>query len=292
METKESLTSKAKLWTASVWNDALPHWSVRSGQDKSYRWHVIHPAIINILRKIYQGRHLRILDLGCGDGIILDDQKTRELIANDGAYLGVDISKELLEKARESHREKNVSFLQGNILDHDLFQNIIERGNKWDCIVSVFVMQEIPDIESFLENLGKLLDAVNLAVIVIVHPDFAEWLNQTGKMHLAEALSESLEPGNFLWRWAGYYPIVNEPHDTFFLPYFHRNIKDYQSLMKKFGILIEKIVELPDKQNDLPLLLKQGFSPFIQFENNVYWPRICEEPSALAIISRKRSVSG
>ncbi len=287
METKESLISNAGLWATSVWNDALSNWSSRSGQDKSYRWNVIHPAIVKTLRKIYQHRHLRILDLGCGDGVMLDDQTTRELIAKDGAYLGVDISSGLLEKARKCHNEKNISFLQGNLSDHDLVHKIIERGNKWDCIVSIFVIQEIPDIESFLENLGQLLDTVNFAIMIIVHPDFAEWLKQTGKMHLAEDITESCELENFPWRWAGYYPIVNEPHDTFFLPYFHRNIEDYQSLMEKFGIVIEKILELPDKQNDLPLLVKHGFSPFIQFENNIYWPRICEEPSALAIISRK-----
>lgn len=292
METKESLISKAEIWVSSVWTDALPHWSVRSGQDKSYRWHVIHPAIVNILRKIYQNRHLRILDLGCGDGIMLDDQTMRELIANDGAYLGIDISRELLDKARQCHNEKNISFLQGNLSDLDFFQRIIERMDKWDCIVSVFVIQEIPDIESFLENLRQLLETVNVAIIVTVHPDFAEWLKQTGEMQLADDLPEYCELKNFPWRWAGYYPIVNEPHDTFFLPYFHRNIEDYRSLMERFGIAIEKIVELPDKQNELPLLVKQGFSPFYQFEKNIYWPRICEEPSALAIIARKESVSG
>ena len=56
--------------------------------------------------------------------------------------------------------------------------------------------------------------------------------------------------------------------------------------MERFGIIVEKIIELPDK-NDLPLLMKQGFSPFTPFEHNIYWPRICEVPSALFTIARK-----
>ncbi len=292
MKTNKNLISKAEIWAQSLWEKALPYWLSRSGQDKNYRWYVIHPAIVNILHKIYNDRHLRIIDLGCGDGVLLDDQTIFELIANEGAYLGVDISGELLEKTRGYHKEKNANFLQGNLSGHDLVKRIIELGNKWDCIVSVFVIQEIPDIESFLENLGQLLETVDLGLIITVHPDFAEWLKQKGKMNIAEELSESREMKNLSWRWAGYYPIVNEPYDNFFLPYFHRNIEDYRSLMEKYGISIEKILELPDKKNELPFLLKQGISPFSKFEKNIYWPRICEEPSALAIIARRESVSG
>ena len=109
-----------------------------------------------------------LYDLGCGDGIILDDQESRELLAENGDYLGVDVSSELLEKARGRHHEKNVSFLQGNLSDNDLVQKIISRNNMWDCIISVFVIQEIPDIESFVINLKQLLDFVSVAIIVTV----------------------------------------------------------------------------------------------------------------------------
>ena len=253
---------------------------------------MIHPAIIKILRERFPNRDLRILDLGCGDGIILDDQESRELLAENGDYLGVDVSSELLEKARERHHEKNVSFLQGNLSDNDLAQNIISRKNTWDCIISVFVIQEIPDIESFVINLKQLLDYVSLAIIVTVHPDFAEWLRDNGRMKAAENLTNPAGNEHFHWRWAGYYPIVDEPHETFFLPHFHRTIQDYRTLLERFGIAVENIIELPERQNDLPRIAKQRISPFTSFKNNLYWPRISEAPSAIAIIARKESGNG
>ena len=292
MKTDQSTIKKADEWTRAVWQKAIPRWSVRSGQDKSYRCHVAHPAVVDIMSKRRHNRGLRILDLGCGDGIILDDPKFRELIGDDGAYLGVDVSDKLLEIARDRHIDENVSFVRGNLSDPDIARRIIERGIVWDVLLSVYVIQELPDIESFIMNLAKLVQTSAYVIIVTVHPDFAGWLKQTGSLKLEENLTSSDEQETSSWRWAGYYPIVDEPNDTFTLPHFHRTVGDYRSLLGKSGFVVDKVLELPDKQRDLPHLVKQGFSPFSQFENNVYWPRIGEEPSALAIISRKETVSG
>ncbi|MFC1693787.1 class I SAM-dependent methyltransferase [Candidatus Latescibacterota bacterium] len=292
MEKKENFIGKAGVWVDSLWEDALSRWSVRSGQDKNYRWHVVHPAIVSILSTGHRGNDLRILDLGCGDGIILDDLKNRELFSDKGLYLGIDMSQKLIEKARDSHSWGNAVFLQGNLSDSNLAGKIIERGAGWDCVLSVFVIQEIPDCESFIENLSKVVEPDSLVVIITVHPDFAEWLKQNGGMKAAEDITSRSEPENPPWRWAGSYPIVDEPHDVFYLPYFHRTIEDYRSLFARFGMIIDTVLELPDKHNELPFLVEEGISPFTPFENNVYWPYIGEEPSALAIIARKETAFG
>ena len=111
-------------------------------------------------------------------------------------------------------------------------------------------------------------------------------------MAQGQNLTNPAENEHFHWRWAGYYPIVNEPHETFFLPHFHRTIQDYRSLLERFGITVENIIELPEKKNDLPRMVKQRVSPFTKFKNNLYWPRISEAPSAIAIIARKESGNG
>ena len=104
MITRETIINKAEIWVESMWHDAYTRWSERSGQDKSYRWRVIHPVIVNFIKNSYQDRHPHILDLGCGDGVFLDDQTTRELISGDGVYLGIDVSSKLLERARIIHK--------------------------------------------------------------------------------------------------------------------------------------------------------------------------------------------
>ena len=218
-----------------------------------------------------------------------------KMLALAGVTTALDVAGPIdgvLEIARDRHIDENVSFVRGNLSDPDIARRIIERGIVWDVLLSVYVIQELPDIESFIMNLAKLVQTSAYVIIVTVHPDFAGWLKQTGSLKLEENLTSSDEQETSSWRWAGYYPIVDEPNDTFTLPHFHRTVGDYRSLLGKSGFVVDKVLELPDKQRDLPHLVKQGFSPFSQFENNVYWPRIGEEPSALAIISRKETVSG
>ena len=283
---------QAEFWAASLWYKALPRWSGRSGQDKSYRLHVIHPALQALLRETFPERGIRILELGCGDGAFLDDRRGRELIDDGGAYLGIDISAELIENARKLYAGENIDFLHGNLTDPALAARMVNRQEFWDCALSIFALQEIPNLESVMWNLKRILPAGILIIFVTVHPEFAEWLTEEGRMkkaddHIGIHNREGIESGKITWRWAGYYPIVDEPHEPFYLPYFHRSIDDYRSLLEQSGFDVEKIVELPEKKHALPALVKQGISPFTPFETNLYWPRISESPSSIAICAWK-----
>jgi hypothetical protein len=91
-----------------------------------------------------------------------------------------------------------------------------------------------------------------------------------------------------LWRWAGRYPIVDEPREPFYLPYFHRTVNDYRMAFQLAGFSVLNISEIPEA-GDRILLKEKGISPFIPFETNRYWPRIAEEPSALLIVAVKEA---
>ena len=287
MTVKDDLILRAESWAASLWSAALTRWTVREGQDKSFRQHVVHPVILSVLGGHFPGKKLRILDLGCGDGILLEDQRVAELMEDGGAYLGIDSSEKLITHARNRHTAVRDCFLRGNLSDPSLTEVILSRGSAWDCAMSVFVIQEMPDIMPLLNTLSNVLPPGALAVFVTVHPEFAQWLAGEGRMKKEENLEGDAGLSEIRWRWAGYYPIVDEPLEAFYLPYFHRSVDDYGNLLSKSGFVTEKIMEFPDKSCDLPRLIKDGISPFVPFPANLYWPRIVEEPSTLAIIARK-----
>ncbi len=287
MNVKDARIQKAESWASSLWREALPRWSGRSGQDKNYRKHVVHPALLSLLRKNFPEGGIRILELGCGDGVFLDDTGLKALIDNGGSYSGIDISSKLIEKARLKHTAENIVFLRGSLTDTGLVDSIASRKESWNCVLSVFAVQEMPDIESMMINLSKLLPGRVLSIFVTVHPDFGEWLMHEGRMRKEEELTGGIEQGELQWRWAGYYPIVDEPLEAFYLPYFHRSIEDYRSIFAKYGFITQDIVELPEKKHELPLLVKRGVSPFTPFETNLYWPRIGEAPSSIVFLAGK-----
>ncbi|MFC1541808.1 class I SAM-dependent methyltransferase [Candidatus Latescibacterota bacterium] len=285
MEIREKEIGTAEEWVKTVWDKAVLRWSTRSGQDKSYREHVIYPALRNILSKRFSDSEFRLLDLGCGDGIFLESPENRKFFER-GAYLGIDVSGELLAQVEKIHGEENVNFLQSNLSESGLSEKIKNKGKDWNCALSVFVIQEIPDLGTVMKNLTNSIRSGAYVIIITVHPDFAVWLKKGGKMHLANGLSGENDTHLSFFRWAGYYPIVNEPNESFYLPYFHRTIEDYEAVMARNGIITEEIIELPEKK-DLAKLVNQEISPFKKFDNNDYWPGICEQPSAIAIIARK-----
>ncbi|MFC1551053.1 class I SAM-dependent methyltransferase [Candidatus Latescibacterota bacterium] len=286
MATCRNSIEDAGDWVRSVWDDAVPRWSVREGQDKSYREHVIFPALETILDLRFRSGGLRMLDLGCGDGIFLENPAHMNLLTGERAYLGIDVSGELLARAEKRHSADSIDFMEGDLSDRGLADRINNTGIDWNCALSVFAVQEIPDIDPVIRTIADTIRSGAYVVIVTVHPGFAEWLLEAGKMRRAEAISGGNDPDASLFRWAGYYPIVDEPNESFYLPYFHRTIEDYENSLIEHGILPSEIMELPGK-NDLAALAGKGISPFKEFEHNDYWPNICEQPSSLVIIARK-----
>ncbi|MDP2984006.1 MAG: methyltransferase domain-containing protein [Candidatus Latescibacter sp.] len=281
---------KAESWASSLWKTALARWPDRIGQDKNYRLHVVHPTLDELLRERFR-RGIHILDLGCGDCSLLDDPRFSGRIRPGGSYLGIDISGELIDKASARHKGEGIRFLRGDLADQTLSNRITGVRETWDVVLSVFVIQEVPDLDTFLENLAHIASPGSLVIVVTVHPAFAEWLLDEGRLRIESSLQAGFE-SEALWRWAGYYPIVDEPMEPFYLPYFHRSVEDYREAFTRTGLKVCDIRNIPDRERDLPRLRELRITPFFQFETNLYWPRIAEEPSALVIAALKEDLRG
>ncbi len=236
-------------------------------------------------------RHGVILDLGCGDGILLTDTVIADIAAHGGRYLGVDASPALIEAARSRGIDGSASFLCADIADPGFTTILGTYGVTWGCVISVFVVQEMPDIDAFAHAVAAGMSPDSAAAVVTVHPRFAEALHDHGVMHEETTLAPdgSDEP---LWRWAGYYPIVDEPRPSFMLPYFHRTVEDYVIHFAGQGLRVERVIDLPDPAEALPRLISEGVSPFTPFPGNDYWPYIADMPSALGFILRRGTTHG
>ncbi|MCD6307984.1 MAG: class I SAM-dependent methyltransferase, partial [Candidatus Latescibacteria bacterium] len=204
-----------------------------------------------------------------------------------GSYLGVDKAQEFLAAARKKHPEAWCRFIEDSLEDDDFANRIGSYGISWNCALSIFAVQEIPDIGALMENAAAILGDGALFLLVTVHPDFGDWLRDTGRMPPVTELDPAEPNSSAPWRWAGSYPIVDESREPFHLPYFHRTAPDYEAILSAHGFLTVTVQELPDPSCDLPRLVRKGISPFANFPANLYWPRIGDAPSSLAILSRK-----
>jgi len=284
-----TILNRAEAWAASLWREAGQRWTERSGQDLNYRRFVVHPAVSGLLGEFCGGSPLDIVELGCGDGILLDEPSLKGRMAGGGSYLGVDRAPEFLAAARKKHPEAWCRFIEASLEDDDFADRIGSYGVSWNCALTIFAVQEIPGIESLVGNAAAILGDGAFFLLVTVHPDFGDWLRDTGRMPPVTELDPAEPNAPAPWRWAGSYPIVDEPREPFHLPYFHRTAVDYETILSAHGLSTVTVRELPDPAGDLPRLVREGISPFADFPANLYWPRIGEAPSSLAILSRKEA---
>lgn len=88
----------------------------------------------------------RVLDLGCGDGELL-----AALRPSHG--VGIDLSRTAIETARRAHSGEHLHFVEGDIADRRLLEEI---GGPFDAIVLVNVVTHLKDVQTTFEGLLPL----------------------------------------------------------------------------------------------------------------------------------------
>lgn len=88
----------------------------------------------------------RVLDVGCGEGRLLQDMKPAI------NYTGIDFSKKLIEIAKERYRGKNHNFIVGDITKRDVWKDL----GKFDRVFVVAVLHHLPSKKEQLYVLKQI----------------------------------------------------------------------------------------------------------------------------------------
>ncbi len=139
----------------------------------------------------------RVLDIGCGTGILVSYVK--KIIGDTGRITAVDFSANMIAKAKEKHKhQKGVLFLAADIMDlhHD------ETFNK---IVCFNFFPHVSDKQSFLIKLrGMLADAGSLVIMHDISRDTVNGIHEDSdvvkndRLPQGEKTAEMLENLSYL----------------------------------------------------------------------------------------------
>ena len=138
-EWDERARENARYYIATANTDWADEAYFQSGREN------IHHEVLTDMGNVAQGmdpKAMTVLEIGCGSGRL-----TRALAENFGAVYAVDISGEMIERAKESLRDfPNANVFQNNGTDLHVLDAVLAEG-KVDFAFSYIVFQHIPSAE-------------------------------------------------------------------------------------------------------------------------------------------------
>lgn len=110
---------------------------------------------------------ISILDIGCGGGLM------SESLARLGATVhGIDVAERNIEIAREHAEASGLKVVYEAVEARDL----IERGQVYDVVLNLEVMEHVSDLKLFLQQCNQLLAKNGLTVMSTINRTFKSWL--------------------------------------------------------------------------------------------------------------------
>lgn len=181
------------------------------------------------LRKVLSSIHFNsCLEIGCGTG-----KNTAWLVTKAGKILAVDLSDEMLTKAKTKIQSDKVEFIQADINQEWNFLN----NKQFDLATFSLVLEHIEDLDSIFKKLNKAVNTHGHVYIGELHP-FKQYNGTKARFETESGLQ-----------------IVT---------CFNHNISDFTNAAKNHGLELVLLEEFFDNNNKttipriLTLLLKKS----------------------------------
>jgi 2-polyprenyl-3-methyl-5-hydroxy-6-metoxy-1,4-benzoquinol methylase len=160
------------------------------------------------------------LEVGCGTG-----KNTEWLLKRASEILAVDLSEEMLKKAKSKISSDKVKFLQANLLDPWSFVT-----TKFDFIIFSLVLEHIEDLDVVFNKASESVNAGGYVYVGELHP-FKQYTGTKARFETAEGLQ--------------------------IVPCFNHNVSDFTGAAKEFGLQIIEMKEFFDDNNpnNIPRIL-------------------------------------
>lgn len=219
------------------WGKVATWYDAHLQTDDTYHSQVVIP---NLLRLINLKKDESLLELGCGQGFVLE-----KFLPQSKHLTGVDIGKELIEIAKQ--KNKDIAYSVGSAEDPQIL-----KGQTFDVIMIVLAIQNMKHLNLVMENVSRLLKANGRVYLVLNHPTFripqhTTWMFTEDKktqmrvvdMYMTEKeISIDMNPG--------------QTENKKITPSFHRPLQVYSKSFIKNNFAITKIEEWMSHKKSQP----------------------------------------
>ena len=183
----------------------------------------------------------RILDIGCGQGVLAPH------IAKAGAqYTGVDVSPRLLARARRHHGQHG-RFLRADAAALSSHPQL--AATQFEAVVFLLSLQDMDPLAAVIQRARELLAPRGRVVILMTHPCFrvprqSGWGWDEGRKLRYRRIDRYLTPLPV--------PMKAYPGASGVTTSFHRPLGEYVAALAANGLWLDAIRELPAEAQPRP----------------------------------------
>lgn len=179
-----------------------------------------------------------VVDLGCGPGALAKS------VTHAGArYLGIDLSRKLIQFAKKHNTEPGARFQVGNLADHDL--PVTVGTDRFDACVFLLSLQDMHPMQHALQNAIRMLRPGGRIVLLLTHPCFriprqSGWGWDGGRKLQYRRIDQYLSP----------LQVPMQPHQGSggITRSYHWPLSSYVTELANQGMVIDQLRELPMTQ--------------------------------------------
>jgi 2-polyprenyl-3-methyl-5-hydroxy-6-metoxy-1,4-benzoquinol methylase len=147
-----------------AWDANAAFWDEHMGHGNAWHLELVRPATERLLG---DPRGKRILDVGCGNGLLV-----RHLASLGADALGVDISEGMLSRARayQTEHDARIEYRHLDCTDEGAIRELGEA--QFDGAVATMVLMDMAEIRPLFRGLAHVLKPGALFVFSVLHPAF------------------------------------------------------------------------------------------------------------------------
>lgn len=126
--------------------------------NRTYLNYVDH-RLVKIIKIIMDNKPNKILDIGCGDGLLLSNIKN---VLPEADLYGIDVYDTKIKEIQ--------------IMASDITQGVPYKKNKFDCVVLGEVIEHLPDPDFILKEIRRVLK--RNGILILSTPNLVSWANR------------------------------------------------------------------------------------------------------------------
>lgn len=210
------------------WKDIAKEYDQNVGEKGDIRHElIVNPFVFQLMGNL---KSKKVLDAGCGNGYL-----TRKMAKSAKQVIGVDITEELIEIAKNKDNPQNVEFIQANL------ESLPFVDGYFDSILSNLVLVDIERLDKVIHELGRVIRRSGDLVVSILHPCFENpprtysiFDNNGGR--IGRVVQRYFDTGLVIDK-------NSKMSNGQFYQHYHHKISDYLNSLVISGFSLEEMIE-------------------------------------------------